>query len=54
MGFQIELFSRPRPSKQARYRAALELLHAMSDADRRDVVVKPADFPRVPREIGVR
>ena len=54
MGFQIELFSRPRPSKQARYRAALELLHALSNADRRDVVVKPADFPRVAREIGVR
>ncbi len=54
MGFQTELFSRPRPDEQVRYRAALALLNAMSNADRADIGIKPADFPRVAREIAVR
>ena len=54
MGFQTELFSRPRPNAQAHYRAALALLHAMCKADRNDIGVRPADFPRMAREIAVR
>ena len=52
MGFKTELFSRPRPGAQAHYRAALALLHAMCKADRNDPGVRPADFPRLAREIG--
>lgn len=54
MGFQTELFSRPRPSAQAHYRAALALLHAMCKADRNDPGVRPADFPRLSRAIAAR
>jgi uncharacterized protein YjiS (DUF1127 family) len=52
MGFYTELFSRARPREQARYRAALALLHAMTNADRTDIGIKPADLPRVAREMG--
>jgi uncharacterized protein YjiS (DUF1127 family) len=54
MGFYTEMFSRPRPREQARYRAALALLNAMSNADRADIGIKPADFPRVAREMALR
>ena len=54
MGFKTELFSRPRPGAQAHYRAALALLHAMCKADRNDPGVRPADFPRLTRELAVR
>ena len=49
MGFLTELFSRPRPQEEARYRAALALLNAMSNAERADIAVRPADFPRIAR-----
>lgn len=54
MGFHTELFARPRPNEQARYRAALALLNAMSNADRADIGIKPADFPRIAREMSTR
>jgi hypothetical protein len=54
MGFFTELFARPRPKQEANYRAALGILHAMSSADRTDIGVKPADFPRIAREMSVR
>lgn len=54
MGFYTELFSRPRPREEARYRAALALLNAMSNADRFDIGIKPADFPRIAREMSAR
>lgn len=54
MGFLTELFSRPRPQEQARYRTALALLHAMGNADRADIGIKPADFPRIAREMTLR
>ena len=54
VGFKTELFSRPRPGAQAHYRAALALLHAMCKADRNDPGVRPADFPRLARELAVR
>jgi len=54
MGFQTELISRPRPSEQAHCSAALALLHAMCKADRNDPGVRPADFPRLVRELAAR
>jgi hypothetical protein len=54
MGFLTELFSRPRAQEQVRYRAALALLHAMNSADRCDIGIKPADFPRIARERAPR
>lgn len=54
MGFFIEMFVRPRPREQARYRAALATLHAMSNSDRADIGIKPADFPRIAREMSLR
>ncbi|WP_181173419.1 MULTISPECIES: hypothetical protein [unclassified Mesorhizobium] len=54
MGFFTEMFARPRPQEHLRYRAALALLHSMSNADRADIGIKPADFPRVAREMSVR
>ncbi len=54
MAFLTELFSRPRPQDEARYRAALVLLNAMSNAERTDTSVKPADFPRIAREMAMR
>lgn len=54
MGFFTELFSRPRPREEARYRAALALLNAMNSAERSDIGIKPADFPRIAREMALR
>lgn len=54
MGFFTELFARPRPKQERSYRAALALLHAMSAADRADIGIKPADFPRIAREMAGR
>ena len=53
-GVQDRIVSRPRPEEQARYRAALALLHAMSNADRTEIGIKPADFPRIAREMSVK
>lgn len=54
MAFLTELISRPKPQEQARYRAALAILNAMSNADRADIGIKPADFPRIAREMSMR
>ncbi len=54
MGFLTDLFARPRSTEIQRYRAALALLEAMSNADRADIGVKPADFPRIAREMALR
>jgi len=54
MGFYTELFSRQRSRQQARYRAALAFLNAMTNADRADIGVRPADFPRIAREMAAR
>jgi hypothetical protein len=53
MGFFTEFFARPRPRADRNYRAALALLNAMSSADRADVGIKPADFPRIAREMSL-
>jgi hypothetical protein len=54
MGFFTELFARPRPKHQVNCRAALAMLNAMSPSDRADIGIKPADFPRLAREMSVR
>lgn len=54
MGFFTELFSRPRPREDYRYRAALATLNAMTPMERADVGIKPADFPRIAREMATR
>lgn len=54
MGFLTELFARPRSNETERYRAALTLLEAMSNSDRADIGIKPADFPRIARQMAIR
>lgn len=55
MGFFTELFIRPRPDAEAeRIRRALCFLESMSPADCADIAVKPADFPRIAREMAQR
>mgnify|MGYP000855843088 CR=1 FL=1 len=54
MGFFTEMFSRPRPRELDRFRTALNTLESMSEADRIDIGIKPADFPRVAREMAAR
>lgn len=54
MGFLTELFSRPRPQEEVRYRAALALLYAMNSAERSEPGVRPADFPRIARRRAPR
>ncbi|MFD1983159.1 hypothetical protein ACFSOZ_10800 [Mesorhizobium newzealandense] len=54
MGFFTEMFARPRPQEHLRYRSALALLLSMSNADRADIGIKPADFPRIAREMSIR
>lgn len=54
MGFFTEMFSRPRPDEVERYRSALMFLESMSPSDRADIGVRPADFPRIAREMAER
>lgn len=54
MGFFTELFARPRPTEERRYRMAYALLNGMSNSDRADIGIRPADFPRVAREMARR
>ena len=54
LGFFTEFFARPRPRADRNYSRALVLLNAMSAADRADIGIKPADFPRIAREMSLR
>lgn len=54
MGFFTELFARPRPEEVLRFRNALAMLELMSPSDRADIGIKPADFPRIAREMAAR
>ena len=54
MGFFTEMFSRPRPDEVERSRNALVFLESMSHADRADIGIRPADFPRIAREMTER
>jgi hypothetical protein len=53
LGFFTEFFARPRPKATRNYSTALALLDAMSPADRADIGIKPADFPRIAREMSL-
>jgi hypothetical protein len=50
MGFFTEMLARPKPQETQRYRSALAMVEAMNDAERRDAIVRPADFPRIARK----
>lgn len=52
MGFFTELFSRPQSQFDRRYRRAMSMLGAMSAADCADIGIKPADFPRIARDMA--
>lgn len=54
MDFFTELFFRPRPRNDLRNRAALAILNAMNDKERREIGLPPPDFPRRPREFALR
>jgi hypothetical protein len=54
MGFVTDLFSRPRPRLETRYREALAFLNALTPSDRADMGIKPSDFPRMAREMAQR
>jgi hypothetical protein len=53
MPFWTELFSRPRPDA-LRQGAALQFLEGLSPADRADIGIRPADFPRIARSMARR
>ncbi len=52
--FLTELFARPRPKQDHRYGQAMRLLSSMSSRDMADIGIKPADFPRIAREMAGR
>ena len=54
MGFFTEFFARPRPKEWKRVRAALAVLNAPDEADRIDIGIRPADFPRIGRAMAAR
>jgi hypothetical protein len=54
MAFFTEFFARPRPTEEQRYRSAMVLLAGMSAAERADINIKPADFPRIARQMAGR
>lgn len=54
MGFVNEFFSRNRSPEAVRYRNSMTMLDALSPAERADLGIKPADFPRVAREMAAR
>lgn len=52
MPFLTEFFTRPRPVEVERFHNALAFLESMSPADRADIGIRPADFPRIAREMA--
>ncbi len=54
MDFRTEFFSRPLPKEERRFRAALAMLTSMSNRDLADIGIKPADFPRLAREMAMK
>jgi hypothetical protein len=54
MGFFTELFSRPRPQDMGRIRASRALIDAIGGNTRIATGIRPADFPRMARELGRR
>lgn len=53
MPFWTELFSRPRPDA-VRRSVAMQFLEGLSPADRADIGIRPADFPRIARSMAAR
>lgn len=51
MSYFHQLFRRPQGESQ-RYREAISFLNAMSPADQADIGIKPADFPRIARQMS--
>lgn len=51
MGILTELFARPRPLHPDQ-RRGIAILHLMSRAELLDLGIKPADFPRVARDMA--
>lgn len=54
MAFFTDLFARPRPKHEVKRRQAMEVLNGMSDRDLIDAGIKPADFPRIARQMSLR
>lgn len=52
--FLTELFSRPAPRRIRGDERALRFVESLSPADRFDTGVRPADFPRMAREMAWR
>lgn len=49
MGFFTEMFVRPKRLDHQNFCIAMAVLNAMGKADRADIAIKPADFPRIAR-----
>jgi uncharacterized protein YjiS (DUF1127 family) len=49
-----ELFARPRPKHEAKFRQAMDMLNGMSGSEMADIGIKPADFPRIARQMAGR
>jgi hypothetical protein len=49
MGFFTEMFVRPKRLDYQNFCTAMAVLNAMGKADRADMGIKPADFPRIAR-----
>jgi hypothetical protein len=52
MPFWTEFFSRPRPGAERRVSAAMRFLEGLSPGDRADIGIRPADFPRIARNMA--
>lgn len=54
MAFFTEFFARPRPKHEAKFRQAMDLLNGMSSRDLIDAGIRPADFPKIARQMSLR
>jgi uncharacterized protein YjiS (DUF1127 family) len=54
MSFLIDFATRSRRKNDSAYREAFAMLQSMSAADRADIGIKQADFPRIAREMSRR
>lgn len=54
MSIFTELFARPRPKHEVKFRMAMETLTGLSRGDLADIGIKPADFPRIARQMAER
>lgn len=54
MGFLTEMFSRPRPHELGRTQSIDAVVQSVRGNGRFDVDCRPADFPKLPRELARR